>query len=200
MSDSNSKPSWWTSILQRLYSIQAVLLNIPGRRVDQAFILLLLLIVGGQLVISGRYSSEGQLFVIAIGVPTFLILGLLLLSRISPQVNRIMEKFASNIFTMESQVSNISSNSEEIDSTVARLQIFRISAWIITITLLIVVLGFLPAILIFMIAFYRIETDLGIKRSVGYALIIWSSIFIIFVELLETRFNSSIFGVISGLF
>lgn len=196
MPDSTSESSWWTPILKRLYLLQAILLKISERRVDQAFIFLLLLIVGGQLAVSGRYSSEGQLFVIAIGVPTFFILSLLLLSQINPQVNRLMRKFASDIFSMENKVSEITSTGEEVDKTVARLQVFRISAWIITLTLLIVLIGFLPAILLFMIAFYLIETDLDIKRSVGYALLVWISIFLIFVGLLETRFNPGIIDIL----
>lgn len=194
MSDSSpdsSRPQRWFEM------IVSPLAGIPSRRFDQAFMLLLLGIVGWQLVAAQSFSADGRLFAVVIGSATFFLIALLLLSQVSSRVKGLMDRFGGDVMTMGSEVGDMVSGGDDIDKQTARTRVLRISVWILFAVLLVWLVGFIPSILLFLLVFYLLETNLGPTRSVVYAVVIWIAILIVFVELLNTRFYSGVFDVMS---
>jgi hypothetical protein len=194
MADSSSD----SSTFQRLFeAVVSPLSGVSGHRFDQAFMLLLLGVIGWQLYAAQAFSADGRLFSVVIGSTTFLLLVLLLLSQVSSTVAGLMKRFGGDVMTMGSEVGEMVSGEDEIDEQTARTRVLRISVWILIATFLIWLVGFIPSILLFMLVFYLLETNLGPARSVLYAVVIWIDILIVFVELLNTRFYSGVFDVMA---
>jgi hypothetical protein len=103
---------------QRLQSLATPLLELSERRFDQAFMLLILIVVGWQLVASRQFSPEGRIFVVVIGVPTFLMTALLLLSELSSRVGGVMDRLSGELLTMGDEVGDMVGG-DEIDETTA---------------------------------------------------------------------------------
>jgi hypothetical protein len=184
------------STLQRWLEIGvSPLTNTPGRRFDQAFVVLLLGLISWQLYAAQSFSPDGRLFSVVIGSVTLLLIVLLLLSQAFPKVADLLERLGGDVMTMGSEVGDMVSGGDDIDEKTARTRVLRISVWIAVATLLIWLVGFIPSILLFMLAFNLLETDLGPARSAAYAVVIWIAILIVFVELLNTRFYSGVFNV-----
>lgn len=197
MADESSLGSRLTTARQRVRSLVEPLLEIRSARFDQAFVLVILATVGYQLLAARRFSFEGRLFVYVIGVPTFVMAALVLLSQLSPRVAEVMGELSTDVLGMGDQVGSILDGTTDLDPETARLRVLRTSAWIFVATLIIALFGFVPSILAFMVAFYLVETDLGPWRSVGYAIVIWIGILIVFEVLLNTRFYGGFFDVMS---
>lgn len=196
MSDSTSDTSSLDAVWKYLKAAATPLLEVPSHRFDQAFMLLLLVTIGWQLVAAQEFSADGRLFAVVIGTTTFLLLVLLLLSEFSSRVKALMDRLGGDVMTMGSDL-DVQSGADDIDERTARTRVLRISAWIGFATFLVWLIGFIPSILLFMLVFYLLETDLGPARSIGYALVIWVVILIVFVELLNIRFYSGVFNVMS---
>lgn len=193
MSDSSSD-----STFQRLFErVVSPVADVPGRRFDQLFMLLLLTIIGWQLYVSQSFSADGRLFSVVIGTVTFLLILVLLLAQVSSTVEELLERVGGDVMTMGGEVGEMVGGGDDIDSQTARTRVLRISVWIAFGTLLVWLIGFIPMILLFMLVFYLFETDLGPARSVGYAAVIWLVILLVFVELLNTRFYSGVFDVMA---
>jgi hypothetical protein len=193
MADSSSD-----STFQRLFeTIVSPVADVPGHRFDQAFMLLLLGIIGWQLYASQSFSADGRLFSVVIGSVTFLLILLLLLAQASTTVKELLERVGGDVMTMGSEVGEMVGGADDIDSQTARTRVLRISVWIGFATLLVWLIGFIPMILLFMFVFYLFETDIGPARSAGYAIVIWLVILLVFVELLNTRFYSGIFDLMA---
>lgn len=186
------------STFQRLFEAAvSPLASVPGRRFDQAFMLLLLTIIGWQLYASQSFSADGRFFSVVIGSVTFLLILLLLLAQVSSTVEGLLEQVGGDVMTMGSEVGDMVGGEDDIDSQTARTRVLRISVWIAVATLLVWLIGFIPSILLFMLVFYLFETDIGPARSIGYAVVIWLVILIVFVELLNTRFYGGIFNIMA---
>jgi hypothetical protein len=193
MADSSSD-----STFQRLFeAVVSPLADVPGRRFDQAFMLLLLTIIGWQLYASQAFSADGRFFSVVIGSVTFLLILLLLLAQVSSTVKELLERVGGDVMTMGSEVGDMVGGGDEIDQQTSRTRVLRISTWIVFATIMVWLIGFIPSILLFMLVFYLFETDLGPARSVGYAVAIWVVILIVFVELLNTRFYSGVFDIMA---
>lgn len=193
MADSSSD-----STFQRLFeAVVSPLADVPGRRFDQAFMLLLLTIIGWQLYASQAFSADGRFFSVVIGSVTFLLILLLLLAQVSSTVKELLERVGGDVMTMGSEVGDMVGGGDEIDQRTSRTRVLRISTWIVFATIMVWLIGFIPSILLFMLVFYLFETDLGPARSVGYAVAIWVVILIVFVELLNTRFYSGVFDIMA---
>lgn len=191
MTDSSSD-----STFQRLFkTVVSPIADVPGRRFDQVFMLLLLGMIGWQLYAAQSFSADGRLFSVVIGTVTFLLIVVLLLAQVSSTLGALLERVGGDVMTMGSEVGDMVSGADDIDQRTARTRVLRISSWIVFATILVWILGFIPTILLFMLVFYLFETDLGPARSVGYAVVIWVAILIVFVELLNTRFYSGIFDI-----
>ena len=195
MADEASLRTSLTVIRQRLRSLVEPLLEMRSVRFDQAFVLLLLLVIGYQLVAAQSFSFEGRLFVYVIGVPTFVMAALVLLSQLSPRVAELMGELSTDVLGMGDRVGSILDGTTDLDPEIARLRVLRTSAWILVATLLVALFGFVPSILAFMVVFNLVETDLGPWRSVGYAVGIWIGILVVFEVLLNTRFYTGIFDI-----
>lgn len=175
------------------------LLEVPSIRFDQGFAILLMVVVGWQVVAARDFSPEGRLFVWVIGIPTFLMAALVLLSQLSPRVGDILDAMSTDVLSMDDQVGDIPSPTEDLDAETARLRVMRVSLWVLLATVLVALFGFIPSILVFMVVFYLVETDLGPWRSLAYAGLIWLGILIVFVEVLNTRFYGGVFDLMAFL-
>lgn len=197
MADDTSPRSSLRVGRQRVRALVTPLLEVRSTSFDQAFVLLLIVIIGYQLVAARSFSFEGRLFVYVIGVPTFVMAALVLLSNLSPRVAQLMDELSTDVLGMGDQVGDILDGTTDLDPETARLRVLRTSVWILAATLLVALFGFVPSILVFMVAFYLLETDLGLWRSVGYAVAIWIGILIVFEVLLNTRFYGGVFDIMS---
>lgn len=195
MADETSDSSGLVAVWRRLRSVLGPVLEAPSRRFDQAFALGLMFVVGYQLLAAREFSPDGSLFVYVIGVPTFVMAALVLLSTVSSRVGLLMGKLSSELLSVGEDVGSLVDTSTDLDEETARLRVVRTSVWVLVATLLVALFGFIPSILVFMVAFYLIETDIGTWQSVGYAAAIWVIILIVFVELLNTRFYGGVYDV-----
>lgn len=186
------------STFQRLFKAAvSPLASVAGHRFDQAFMLLLLGIIGWQLYASQSFSADGRLFSVVIGSVTFLLIVLLLLAQVSDRIEALLERVGGDVMTMGNEVDDMVGGADDLDQQTARTRVLRISSWIVFATIMVWLIGFIPSILLFMLVFYVFETDLGPARSVGYAVVIWLVILIVFVELLNTRFYGGVFDIMA---
>lgn len=177
------------------------ILSIESESLDRSFTVLLLLFFGGLLSMVPRYSPDSRLFPLVIGVPTFVLLGVLLLAQSSPRFADAIGRFAaSGVFDVEERFSADDTASadrpDEVETpTTRRTRLVVISLWMVLLFGLVLIVGFLPAIFLFMVAFYGSYTDLGWLRSVGYSTVFTVLIIVVFDVVMGTRFYEGVLGV-----
>lgn len=175
------------------------ILQAESTRYDLIFTLFLLLVVGTFLALTPQYSSDGQLFPLVIGIPTFvLLLGLLALI-LSSRSRKFADKFtAGDLFGVD-ELGDIEESESNIEQTTnlieQRKRVIAISTWILVLGLCVLLVGFLAGILVFMIAFYRIHAEETVSRTLLYSLLTWIVIIIVFVYALNVPFYTGVLDI-----
>lgn len=186
---------------QRLHGIYDDVLDVDHVHFDRAFTVLLLLFIGTLLASTPQYRDDSQLFPLVIGIPTFLLLLFLLVVQVSTRFNRKIERYAtSNLFDLDEVVS-------DMDRSVAgggatrrslpekRKNVLSISLWTLALFGIILLVGFLPGTLIFLLAFYRFHAGQNWFRTLAYSLVMWLFVVVIFEIVLNTPFYTGLLGV-----
>lgn len=161
------------------------------RQLDRLFALSLLLYFGVLLALTPQYRPGTRLFPLVIGVPTFLLLCVLLVTQSSSRVAAFAERFATSevLAVDEPGVDEAASEEVDGDSLLARRKrVITISLWILGLFAAVLVIGFLPAMLLFLLAFYRLYAEEGWVRSILYTAIIWVIMYLIFVIFMGIQF------------
>lgn len=172
-------------------------LEILGWYAGRGFTVLLLVVVGTQLLLAPNYSEDGRLFAIVIGIPTFLLLLVILAIQSSAYVRATAREFGTeDMFGASDQMEAMADSTEtDEDTTATRMKVLVVILWIVLLLVSIYMIGFLWAILFFSLAFYRVHTGQSWQVSVLYTLVIWGIISIIFVEILNIRFYRGIIAL-----
>lgn len=184
----------------RLRGAFDAVLRISHEQFDRIFALLLLAFILVLLVDTPQYSTTGQLFPVVIGVPTFLLLVFLLITQVSPRLNRLASKYAgAELFEVDEVVDEFedaaTATAEERTRQEERFDVFVICLWTLAFFGVILLIGFLPGTLVFLIAYYRIQADQSVPRTILYSLLMWAFVIVIFVFVLNTPFYTGVFGV-----
>lgn len=170
---------------------------------DRAFALLLLAFVGTVLLLTPRYSAEGQIFPLVIGVPTLLLLLLLLVIESSSRIDALASRYtSSDLF----QLGDLPGEGEESPFArggvgagksrgEARRDVLVFSLWIVALFGVTLLVGLLPGTLLFLLAYYRFYSGRGWSRTLLYSLVTWLFIVVVFDVVLNTPFYTGLFDV-----
>lgn len=181
----------------RLRSAGEPALEIIAQYGDRGFTLLLLAVIGTQLFLTSNFSEDGQLFPYLVGIPLFVLLLVILAGQTFPRLEEEFREFSTDeMFTAGEQMESMT-ESEDVDrdATGTRLKVLSVILWVALLLAGIYVLGFLWAILVFSLAFYRVEADQSWLKSALYTLVIWGAIVIVFVGALNLRFYQGMFAL-----
>lgn len=181
----------------RLRSAGGPVLEIIAQYGDRGFTLLLLAVIGTQLFLTSNFSEDGQLFPYLVGIPLFVLLLVILAGQTFSRLGAEFREFSTDeMFTAGEQMESMT-ESEDVDQDVTgtRLKVLSVILWVALLLAGIYVLGFLWAILVFSLAFYRVEADQSWLKSVLYTLLIWGAIVIVFVGALNLRFYQGMFAL-----
>lgn len=181
----------------RLRSAGEPALEIIAQYGDRGFTLLLLAVIGTQLFLTSNFSKDGQLFPYLVGIPLFVLLLVILAGQTFSRLGEEFREFSTDeMFTAGEQMESMT-ESEDVDrdATGTRLKVLSVILWVALLLAGIYVLGFLWAILVFSLAFYRVEADQSWLKSALYTLVIWGAIVIVFVGALNLRFYQGMFAL-----
>lgn len=173
-------------------------LVVEGGRYDLLFTVFLLLVVGTFLGMTPQYEPQTQLFPLVIGVPTFLLLLGLLLLQSSSRARAKVERFTTtDVFGMQARLGDIDRPDDDGESDVVaqRVRVLGMAGWVLLLGVLIFLFGFLPAMLLFMLAFYRVRADQPWSKTVTYSVVTWLVIVLIFSVALNTPFYQGVFDI-----
>lgn len=177
------------------------LLGTDSIRLDRTFTISLLVFVGLMLAVTPQYRDDSQLFPLVIGVPTFALLTFLLALQMSTKLRERVDRLStSNLFTMENQLRDIGGREpaeapNEGDDLERRKRAAIVSLWTLVLFALIIIVGILPGILAFMLAFYRLRARQDWLRTIAYSGIVWLFIVLIFDVVLNTPLYNGLFGL-----
>lgn len=179
-----------------LSNIVGWIMQVRSDRYDLLFTLSLLVGVGAFLALTPQYSEDGQLFPLVIGIPTFVLLLGLVIILASPRAKKLAEGFAaSDLFDM-GDVDDPETNIEQsTDLVEQRQRVIVISTWVIILSAMIWVIGFLAGTLVFMIAFYRLQAEQDIRHTLLYSLLTWIVIVVVFVFALNVPFYPGLLDI-----
>jgi hypothetical protein len=189
------------SVKEQLSGAVDTVLSIDHEQFDRVFALLLLAFIGVLLADTPNYSSTGQLFPLVIGVPTALLLVLLLVTLVSPRMRQLASTYAgADLFEVDDAMDEFeeeatSETSEERSLQSERLDVLVICLWTLAFFGTIALIGFLPGTLVFLLAYYRIQADQSIPRTVLFSLLMWAFVILIFGLVLNTPFYTGVFGI-----
>lgn len=188
------------SVREQLRDALDAVLSVNHKQFDRIFALLFLAFIGVLLVDTSQYSTTGQLFPLVIGVPTFLLLVFLLVTLVSPRANRLASKYAgAELFEVDEVVDEFEEaaggKTEERTQQEERFDVLVICLWTLAFFGVILLIGFLPGTLVFLLAYYRIQADQSVPRTILYSLLMWAFVIVIFVFVLNTPFYTGVFGV-----
>lgn len=176
--------------------------RIDSRHLDRVFTLVLLLLVLVLLYDVRLYGRDAQLFPVVVGVSAILLLTVLLIAQHSTRLSQWLDRFSSS--GMTDQIDELQSAGEtketpdlqtQDDSAAGRTRVAHTVGWILFLFGLIFVIGFLPATLVFMGAFYRFEVGTSWSKTLLYTLTVWIVLVIIFDVVLNTPFYHGLLGI-----
>lgn len=179
------------------YGYAKRILTIGTRYFDRLFTGLLLVFFGVLIVLTPQYDPGTRLFPLVIGVPSLLLVGILLLALVSSRVSAVLSRFtAADMFGFEEQFSDETGDRSAEDTLLARRKrLLSISLWMFFLFALVLLVGFLPATVVFLLGFYLLYTDCGWKRSTIYTIIFTLMIVAIFGVIMDMRFYSGVLGI-----
>lgn len=179
------------------------ILSIDSEHLDRLFAVLLFLFFGTLIAMTPQYSPDSRLFPLVIGIPSFVLFGALLLLQSSSRFADLVGRFeVSDMFEFEERFGDDSregivrgSGGETDALLVRRKRLINITLWMVLLFGLIVLVGFLPATVLFLLGFYRLYTSIGWVRSVSYTVIFTALIVVIFGVVMGMRFYEGILGI-----
>lgn len=174
------------------------LLTVDPSVLDRLFAASLFLFFGVILAMTPQYRPDSQLFPLVIGVPTFVLIGVLLLVQSSDRVSAFVGRFSSgDVFEFDERFSNDTGSDRDDAETLTgrRTRLLAISGWMVLLLVLVVLVGFIPATVAFLLGFYLLNTDLGLVRSILYTAVCTVTIILIFGVVMGMRFYEGLLGL-----
>lgn len=172
-------------------------LTINGEHFDRFFALVQFLFFGVLLAMTPQYGSDSRLFPLVIGVPTFLLFGVLLLTQFSSRFADLVGSLAtSDMFGFEDQFGEQRAGEPAAETRLARRRrLAKISLWMLALFGLVFLVGFLPATVLFLVGFYRFYAECGWVRSIGYTVVFTVFVVLIFDVVMGTPFYQGVLGI-----
>ena len=187
------------SAKEKFRGIVGALLSVDHDRFDRLFALLLLAFIGVLLADTFQYSDDGQLFPLVIGVPTLLLLVGLLAVQLSSRLNEAASRYASSeLFEVDEVVDELEEDDTDAEQRTLqeeRVDVILISLWTLALFGVVLLIGFLPGTLVFLLGYYRLQADQSWIRTVAFSLAMWLFVIVIFEVVLNTPFYTGVLGV-----
>lgn len=173
-------------------------LTLEGDILDRVFAILLFLFFGVLLATTPQYSPDSRLFPIVIGVPTIILLSVLILAQFSERFGALVGRYASSdLFGLDDRfagdLADANGEGEPLDARRKRLVILAL--WMCLLFALVVVIGFIPATVVFLLAFYRVFADVGWPRTIGYTVVFTAIVVFVFDFVMGTRLYEGLLGI-----
>lgn len=163
---------------------------------DRAFTVLLLLALGTLLAVTPQYRDDSQLFPFVIGIPTFAMLVVLLVLQLSPGLRELVGRYTiTDVFDLSEVSSEVGGGRIERPLPDERRSVLAISLWTLALFGVILLVGFLPGTLVFLLAYYRRQAEQPWSRTVLYSLVMWAFVIVIFEMVLNTPFYTGVLEV-----
>ena len=183
--------SGWKRGMQAVFSLD-------GDALDRAFALLLLLFFAGLLASTPRYSPDSRLFPIVIGVPTLVLLVALVLAQTSDRFAALFSGFASSdLFDLEDRFTErMGENPGDREPLwIRRQRLLAMALWMGLMFGLVLLIGFIPATVVFLLVFYRVYAGVSWPRATGYTVTFTVAVVIVFDFIMGTTLYEGIFGI-----
>lgn len=158
--------------------------KLDRKTVGILFTLLLALFTLSIIGISTTYEGETRLVPLMFALVLLFALLTILVVQVSPSFVGAVEK-KTNLFEGGIQTDQIAAGDEE-DEERDQLAALRTTVWTVGLFVLVYLIGFLNAIFVFSMLFYRFEAHQNWKRTVLYSILITVSILVLFQVVLQT--------------
>lgn len=159
----------------RLADALSGILQVELKWLDRAFTLAALAFVLLLLVISLDYERGSGLFPQVVGVAT----AVLLLIQLAIQSSGTVLRLIGALSPVNFDLSGIHSMDEEVDVD-DRRDYGTTFLWLLGLFAVVLLVGFTYGILVFLLAYYRLEADRGWLTTVVYSLVGWGLVIVVF--------------------
>lgn len=173
-------------------------LALEGDTLDRVFAILLFIFFGVLLAATPQYSPDSRLFPIVIGVPAISLLSVLILAQSSDRFGTLIGRYASSdLFGFDDRFAGemVESNGEGERLDARRQRLVIIALWMCLLFVLVVAIGFIPATIVFLLAFYRVFADVGWPRTIGYTVVFTTIVVFVFDFVMGTRLYEGLLGI-----
>lgn len=174
------------------------LLAVDSKYPEYLFITALFLFFAVLLGMTPRYDPDTRLFPLVIGVPTILMIALLWLFRFSDRLQMPTESDStSEIFDVDEGVQGQSKSDQDDEPSLPmqRKRVANIALWTLLLFGLILLVGFLPGTLVFLVAYYRWQAGREWAQTLLYSIVIWVLVIAVFDVLLGISFYEGLLGI-----
>lgn len=172
------------SLENRVGVVRRAVLTVRKQSLDRAFTVVQIAFVATLLVLSFQYDPDTQLFPLVVGTTTLGMLVLLLVLQVS---GRLEESEAAE------QPYDLEASAEQ--QRERRANLFAVFLWTVALVVLVLLVGFLPGTLVFLVAYYRLRAKNSVFYTVLYSGAVWGFIVVVFDIVLRTRFYTGLFDV-----
>lgn len=181
------------------------ILRIDTRHYDRAFTLALILTVLWVIVrtVTADWGTRTKLMPIVVGVPTLLMLLLLLAIQVSPRVAELADRLAADdVLGMGERVDEMQAKTSEGTEEEAaasmfdsKMDVVTMCFWVLLLFGLVLVIGFTLGIPAYLLAYYRLRADLSWIRAIGLTALIWVFVVVIFIFVLNAPLYPGMLGI-----
>lgn len=189
---------WAASVLEPL-------LRIDGQNYNRAFTVGLLLTVLWVIVrtLTSQWGEQTRLMPLVVGVPTLVMLVALLVIQVSPRAAALADRLAADdVLGMEDRVEEMQSKTTEsmgaqtvAEQFDAKMDVLSMYFWVLLLFGLVLVIGFTVGIPVYLLTYYRLRAELSWPRTVGFTLLVWAFIVVIFIYVLKAPLYPGLLGV-----
>lgn len=181
----------WSLVPEKVYELDSIIF-------DRLFTIVVLFIVSSMVVMSLRYTWESQVVPLLIGVPTLLLILTVLLLQTSDRINVLIREMSESdsLVAIQDELSTVDIEEKtDVSREQARMRLITISGWLLLFFGLVYVLGFDIGILLSLILLYRFYAKKSLLVSLGYSVVFWIVIVLIFRIALRARLFEGLIGI-----
>jgi len=178
------------------------LLTVDPNRFDMLFTAALLVFMGALIVLSFDLSENSRRVPLVVAVPTFVMLGVVMVILVSDRASAFVEQYTSgSILGVDKDIGvtdDDSDDEEPLDPEEElyqrrKRQVIAFSS-VLSLVALVYIIGFSLAIPIFLIVLYRWWAEQSWLVTVVTTVVVWLFIVVIFYVLLNVRLYRGLFG------
>lgn len=173
-------------------------LTVPTRYYDVGFTLVLLAFVCLLLVVNFQYRGRTQWAPFLIGVPTAVMLAILLVIQTSRRARRVTRRLVdTDVMGMQRSRRAADSAEGSAGRTLPEVRVVIAAAclWVAALYVVILLVGFLAGLLVFLPAVYRVQAGQSWPRTIAYSAAVWLFVVLVFAVTLHAPLYTGLFGV-----